>query len=151
MLWKILHFHRANVIFAACFTLRGEAHIDLLWFLFVVSRICPLMQEHFLWSLLMHKAFYYGWIRVLIYFLQGACWIWITKRFSLVREYYVFLQCCITLGPAGQFSLQDVKWSLIVIYKSKIIRMKCSLNWSCINHGELHCDSVNSSLVFFQR
>ena len=44
-----------------------SAHIDLLWFLFVVGRICPLMQKHFLWSLLKRKAFYCGWTRVLIF------------------------------------------------------------------------------------
>ena len=44
-----------------------SAHIDLLWFLFVVGRIFPLMQEHFLWSLLKRKAFYCGWTRVLIF------------------------------------------------------------------------------------
>ena len=59
--------------------------------------------------------------------------IWITKRFSLVRECNVFLQCCITLGPARQFSLQNVKLSRIVTYRSKIIRVNCSLNWSYIN------------------
>ena len=37
----------------------------------------------------------------------------------------------------------------MVIYRSKIIRLKCSLNRSYINYGELHFDSVNSSLVFF--
>ena len=42
-------------------------HIDLLWFLFLVDRICPLMQEHFLWPLLKRKAFYCGWIRVLLF------------------------------------------------------------------------------------
>ena len=66
-------------------------------------------------------------------FLQSAFWIWITKRFSLVRECNVFLQCCITLGPARQFSLQNVKLSRIVTYRSKIIRVNCSLNWSYIN------------------
>ena len=30
-------------------------------------RICPLMQEHFLWPLLKRKAFYCGWIRVLLF------------------------------------------------------------------------------------
>ena len=33
-------------------------------------------------------------------FLHSAFCIWIAKRFSLVRECYVFLQRCITLGPA---------------------------------------------------
>ena len=42
-------------------------HIDLRWFLFLVDRICPLMQEHFLWPLLKRKAFYCGWIRVLLF------------------------------------------------------------------------------------
>ena len=58
MLWKILHFHWANEILAACFTLRGHGtHIDLLWLLFLVGRICPLMREHFLWPLLNVKLF----------------------------------------------------------------------------------------------
>ena len=53
MFWKVLHFHWANVILAACFTLRGYGtHIDLLWFLSLVGRICTLMQEYFLWPLL---------------------------------------------------------------------------------------------------
>ena len=66
-------------------------------------------------------------------FLQSVLWIWITKRFSLVRECTVILQCCITLSPARQFSFQNVKLSRIVIHRSKIIRMNCSLNWSYIN------------------
>ena len=43
-------FLLSNVILAACFTLRGHvvAHTVLMWFLFLVGRICPLMQEHFL-------------------------------------------------------------------------------------------------------
>ena len=60
-----------------------------------------------------------------------------------------FTVCCNTLGPDREFSLQDAKLSRIVIYRSKIIRMKCSLNWSCFNHGEMHCDSVDSSLSVF--
>ena len=96
---------------------------------FLVGRICPLMQTHFLWPLLKRKGF-------LLRLKKGSekgFWIWITKRFSLVREFNVFLQCCITLGPARQFSLQNVKLSRIVTYRSKIIRVNCSLNWSYIN------------------
>ena len=38
-----VRFDRANVIFAARFTLTGHGtHIDYLWFLFLVGRICPL-------------------------------------------------------------------------------------------------------------
>ena len=60
--------HWANVILAACFTLRGHGiHIDLLWSLSMVGRICPLRQEHFLWPLLKCNAFYCGWIRVLLF------------------------------------------------------------------------------------
>ena len=51
MLWKVLYFRCANVFSAACFTLRGH-DIGLLWFLFLVGRICPLMQERFLRPLL---------------------------------------------------------------------------------------------------
>ena len=66
-------FLLSNVILAACFTLRGHvvAHTVLMWFLFLVGRICPLMQEHFLWPLFKHKAFYCG-----LTFLQSALWIW---------------------------------------------------------------------------
>ena len=50
--------------------------------------------------------------------------------------------------------LQDVKLSRIAIYRDEFRRMNCSLNWSFISCGELHCDSVkiktmiNSSLFF---
>ena len=38
MLWKVIHFHSANVILAACFTLRGhDTHIDLLITVVIVS------------------------------------------------------------------------------------------------------------------
>ena len=99
---------------------------------FLVGRICPLMQAHFLWPLLKSKAFLLR-LNKGSNFLQSAFWIWITKRFSLVREWDVFLQCCITLGLARPFSLQNVKLSRIVTYRSEIIRVKCSLNWSYIN------------------
>ena len=92
----------------------------------------PLMQAHFLWPLLTRKAFLLR-LNKGSNFLQSAFWIWITKRFSLVRECDVFLQCYITLGPARQFSLQNVKLSRIGTYRSKIIRVNCSLNWSYIN------------------
>ena len=43
MLWRVLSFDLTNVIFAACFTLRGhDTHIDFLWVLFLVGRIGPL-------------------------------------------------------------------------------------------------------------
>ena len=45
MIWKFLSFDLRNVVFAACFTLRGhEAHINFLWVLFMVGRIGPLIQ-----------------------------------------------------------------------------------------------------------
>ena len=44
MLWRILSFDLTDVIFAACFTLRGhDTHIDFLWVLFLVGRIGPLI------------------------------------------------------------------------------------------------------------
>ena len=42
-------------------------------------------------------------------FSPSAFWIRITKRFSLVRECNVFLQCCITLGLACS-RLRDGGW-----------------------------------------
>ena len=45
MLGRVLSFYLTNVIFAACFTLRGhDTHIDFLWVLVVVGRIGPLIQ-----------------------------------------------------------------------------------------------------------
>ena len=64
---------------------------------------------------------------------------------------FFFLQCCITLGPAHEFSLQGVKLSRKVIYRYKVIRIKCSFNWSCINYEEMHCGSGDSSLVSFYK
>ena len=45
MLYRVLRFDLTNVIFAACFTLRGhDTHIDFPWVLLVVGRISPLIQ-----------------------------------------------------------------------------------------------------------
>ena len=98
---------------------------------YLVGRICPPMQAHFVWPLLKRKPFLLR-LNKGSNFLRSAFWIW-CKRFSWVRECHVFPQCCITLGPARQFSLQNVKLSRIVTYRSKIIRVNCSLNWSYIN------------------
>ena len=69
MLWRVLSFDLTNVIFAACFTLRGhDTHIDFLWVLFLVGRIGPLMKTY--GSLLrLNKGFR------LFNFLQSAAWI----------------------------------------------------------------------------
>ena len=109
--------------------LQLSVFLKIVWVFWLVGRICPLMQAHFLWPLLKRKAFLLR-LNKGSNFLQRAFWIWITKRFSLVRECNVFLQCCITLCPARQFSLQNVRLSRIVTYRSKIIRVNCSLNWS---------------------
>ena len=47
--WRVLRFDWANVILAACFTLRGhDPLIHFLWFLFLVGKmICPMMRDHF--------------------------------------------------------------------------------------------------------
>ena len=52
--------------------------------------------------------------------------------------------------------LPDVKLSRIAIYRDEFRRMNCSLNWSFISCGELHCDSVKiktmiKSSLFFLR
>ena len=64
------------------------------------------LQAHFLWPVLKRKAFLLR-LNTGSSFLQSAFWIWIAKRVSLVHECSVFLQCCITLGPARQFSFTD--------------------------------------------
>ena len=47
--------------------------------------------------------------------------------------------------------LQDVKLSRIAIYRDEFRRMNCSLNWSFISCGELHCDSVKIKTVINSR
>ena len=50
--------------------------------------------------------------------------------------------------------LQDVKLSRIAIYRDEFRRMYCSINWSFISCGELHCDSVKiliNPCLFFLR
>ena len=42
MLWKVIHFHSANVILAACFTLRGhDTHIGCVFTTALVSLNIP--------------------------------------------------------------------------------------------------------------
>ena len=60
---RVLCFNWANVILAACFTLRGhDTLVDFLWFLNFWSSW--LMLQHFLWPLLKHKALFCCWIRL---------------------------------------------------------------------------------------
>ena len=63
-----------------------------------------------------------------------------------VNNFFFFLQCCITRGPAHEFSLQDVKLSRIVFYRYKIIRITEA---GSTIYREMHSDSVDSSLMFF--
>ena len=62
-------------------------------------------------------------------------------------------------GPSLLVFSQDVKFSRVVIHRSKFRRMDCNLNWSYFKHGELRCESVkialkqwflNSSLFLFR-
>ena len=48
--------------------------------------------------------------------------------------------------------LQDVSLSRTAIHRDEFRRMNCSLNWSFISCGELHCDSVKikTQLVFLK-
>ena len=71
-----------NVIFAACFILRGhDTHIDFLRLLFLVGMICPLMQQHFLWPLLKRKSLPSQLNKSFRLFNLplSASWIWIAK------------------------------------------------------------------------
>ena len=93
-------FSLSKCDFSRMFHTERSWHISIdCSYCFLVGRICPLMQAHFLWPLLKRKAFLLR-LNKGSNFLQSAFWIWITKRFSLVRECNVFLKCCITLGPA---------------------------------------------------
>ena len=82
IIFWVLPFEWVNVNFAACFILRGhDTHIDFLRLLFLVSMICPLMQEHFLRPLLKRKSLPLRLNKSfrLFILLQSASWIWITK------------------------------------------------------------------------
>ena len=134
MLWKVLHFILSKCYFSRMF------HTERSWHTYWLTVVIVFWSAGFaLWCkriffdlFLKRKAFFLR-LNKGSNFLQGAFWIWIIKRFSLVHVCNVFLQCCITLGPARQFSLQNVTLSRIVTYRSKIIRVKCSLNWNYIN------------------
>ena len=74
-------------------------------------------------------------------FLQSASWIWITKSdflLSAMVSSNVLLRWSQLVSFC--FFFRNVKFSRIVIYRSKFQKMDCTLNWSYINNGELHCD-----------
>ena len=82
ILGAMLCFDWVNVIFAACFILRGhDTHIAFLQLLFLVGMICPLMQEHFLWPLWKRKSLPLRLNKSFRLFNlpQSAFWIWIAK------------------------------------------------------------------------
>ena len=96
IIYWVVCFDWVNVIFAACFILRGhDTHIDFLRLLFLVGMICPLMQEHFLWPLWrrqslssrLNKSFR------LFNLPQSASWIWIAKDDIFCLWMWWFLQC----------------------------------------------------------
>ena len=68
----------------------------------------------------------------------GSSWIWITKSQFLLSASckYVF-----HAGP-GLFMFFA---GCSVLYRSKKRRMDSTLNWSYINHGELHCQDCSLS------
>ena len=43
----------------------------------------------------------------------------------------------------------EVKFSRILIYRSKFRRMDCTLDWSYIHYGGLHCDSKYKQKIIF--
>ena len=70
------------------------------------------------------------------------------KRFSFVSECDGFLQWVLSRWVQLVSVLQDVKFSRLVIHRSKFPRMDCSLNWSYryFKYGELRCESVKIAL-----
>ena len=82
IIFWVLRFDWINVIFAACFILRGhDTDIDFLRLLFQIGKICALTQENFLWPLLKRKSLSLrlnkSWR--LFNLLQSVSWIWIAK------------------------------------------------------------------------
>ena len=59
-----------------------------------------------------------------------SCWT------QLIRVFFV--------GGGG-----EVKFSRILIYRSKFRRMDCTLDWSYIHYGGLHCDSKYKQKIIF--
>ena len=77
-----------------------------------------------------------------------------TERSCMVRDTHInFLWLLfILVGNVLPlfFFLRDVKFSRIVIYRSKFRRMDCTLNWNYIHYGGgLHCDSKYKELFWF--
>ena len=80
-------------------------------------------------------------------FLKSPSLIWITESdFLLSVNVMVSYNEFCHAGPSSLVFLRDVKFSWIVIHRSKFLRMYCSLNWSYFKHGELRCESVKIAL-----
>ena len=71
------------------------------------------------------------------------------ERFSFVSECDGFLECFAMLGLARWcffcFFAGWLKFSRIVIFRSKFQRMDCTLNLSYISYGELYCKLLTLS------
>ena len=79
MLWRVLCLTEQNVIFFRLFRTESSWHFSVV--LFLVGKICPRMQDHKSKSFNKYQGLsFYN-------FLQSSFWIWITKRFTLVREF----------------------------------------------------------------
>ena len=128
MLRMGLHFDWANyVIFATCFMPKCcDTHIAFLQWLFLVWHdwwFALWCKSIFLTSFAMlssslqlNKGF------MLFNFLPSSFLIY-WKRFSFVGKCDGFLQCFCHAGPSSLVFLQDVKFSWIVIHRSKFWRM----------------------------
>ena len=153
MLWRGLHFDWANyVTFTACFMLRGrDTHTDFLRLLFLVGMTDNLPSDARAFSLTSFET-YSSSLRLnkgfrLFNFLQSPSLIWMTESdFLLSVNVMVSYNEFCHAGPSSLVFLQDVKFSRMVIHRSKFRRMDCSLNWSYFKHGELRCESGKIAL-----
>ena len=84
---------------------------------------------------------------------SSVSWIWITKSDFLLSGNAMVscnvLSCWTQLVIV--FFLRDVKFSRIVIYRSKFRRMDCTLNWNYIHYGGLHNSKYKKLFWFHTR
>ena len=137
-----------------CFILKGHnRHINFLQLLFIlVSKICPLICKSIFFDLFWNVKHFLRLNKSNKGFRLFNLFSKVPPVSETLKAIFFFPQWFPAMfshaGPSLLVSvfLRDVKFSQIVICRSKLWRMDGTLNWSYINYGKLHCDSVKIAL-----
>ena len=137
-----------------CFILKGHnRHINFLHLLFIlVSKICPLICKSIFFDLFWNVKHFLRLNKSNKGFRLFNLFSKVPPVSETLKAIFFFPQWFPAMfshaGPSLLVCvfLRDVKFSQIVIWRSKLRRMNGTLNWSYINYGKLHCDSVKIAL-----